>query len=86
MATITKPRAHSSQAMADGHQGPLVPSLIMSRSQESNPRPPDKKEEKVWRKGWDRDGTALRPLSGSHWPLGLEAATILSIATSSKLI
>ena len=28
----------------------------------------------------------LFPLNGSHWPLGLEAATILSITTNSNLI
>ena len=28
----------------------------------------------------------ILPLNGSHWPPGLEAATILSIATNSKLI
>ena len=32
------------------------------------------------------EGTGSHPVNGSHWSLGLEVATILSIATSSKLI
>ena len=55
-------------------------------SRESYPWPPNKKEEKVWHKGWDREGTVSCPQNASHWPPGLEAATILSIATNSKLI
>ena len=35
-------------------------------------------------KGWDREGTASRPLNGSHWHPGLEEVIILLIATSVK--
>ena len=39
----------------------------------------------MWYEGWNWEGTTSRPLNGSYWLLGPNAATICRIAANDKL-